>query len=129
MADEENILKKCDKENIIQMLKDTARNLDVYGRKTQKGAEGIVKSCHKQGTKGEDHMLLLLPCADGMKRLAELYWSAAKRYKSAAMKLSGGATYDNVLPKLNSYSVFLSEQIKSEQDGFKRILSILREHV
>ena len=104
----------------------TARNMEVYGRKTQNNAEGIVKSCHKQGTKGGDHMLLLLPCANGMKRLAELYWSAAKRYKSAAMKLSDRATYDNVLPKLNLYSVFLSEQIKSEQDGFKRTLSILR---
>ncbi|MGR3301912.1 MAG: hypothetical protein ACUZ8I_05350 [Candidatus Scalindua sp.] len=126
MADEEDILEKCDSENIVQMLMDTARSMDVYGRKTQEEAEGIEESCHKQGTKGEEHMLLLLTSADGMKRLAELYWSAAKRYKSAAIKLADGATYDNVLPELNSYNVSLNDQIKSEQEGFKRILSILR---
>ena len=115
-----------DEENIVQMLLDTARNMDVYGKKTQKIAEGIVKSCHKQGTKGEEHMLLMLTSADSMKRLAELYWTAAKKFKSAATKLVDGATYDNLLPELNSYGVFLNDQIKSEQDGFKRILSILR---
>ena len=115
-----------DEENIVQMLMKTARNMDVYGRKTQKEAERIVKSCHKPGTKGEEHKLLMLTSADGMKRLAELYWTAAKRYKSAAIKLKGGATYENVLSELNSYGVFLNDQIKSEQDGFKRILRILR---
>ena len=115
-----------DEKNVVQMLMYTARNMDVHGRKTQKEAEGIVMLCHKQGTKGEEHMLLMLTSADSMKRLAELYWTAAKRYRSAAIKLVGGATYDNVLPEMNSYCVFLKDQIKSEQDGFKRILNILR---
>jgi len=115
-----------DEENIVQMLMDTARNMDVYSSKIQKEAERIVKSCHKLGTKEEKHMLRMRTNADGMKRLAELCCTAAKRYKSAAIKLEGGATYDNVLPELHSYAVFLNDQFKSEEDGFKRILSILK---
>lgn len=126
MADKKNILEKSVRKNTIQMFMTSSLNMDVYGMKTQREAEGIVKSCHRQGTKGNNNMLLMLTHADGMKRLAELYWSAAKKYKTAASKLIGGATYDNVLPEMTLYCIFLNDQIKSEQDGFRRILSILR---
>jgi ribosomal protein L17 len=126
MADMQNTAEKHSSENIIQALMDTARTMTVNANDLKKTVETIITSCHTHGTKGEAQKSFLLRKADGMKILAELYMSIAKRYKSAAMKLAEGTSEDKVLHALNSYNVFISDQIKSEQECYEQILNMLR---
>ncbi len=126
MADMKNTAGEHSNEKIIQELMDAAQTMTVNADDLKEAVETIITSCHTQGTKGEAQKSMLLRRTDGMKRLEELYRSIAKRYKSAAMKLAEGTSDDKVLHKLNSYNVFFSDQIKSEQKCYEQVLSILR---
>ncbi len=127
MAGKEDISSKYNPENVIKTLMVTARNLNVYGEQIYIRAERIIVSCHDQGTIREKHILLMLTSADNMKQLAGLFLAASRRYKIAASDLTGGATYNDVLPELNLYNIFINDQLKSETDGFKQILSTIRD--
>ncbi len=126
MTDMKNTAGKHSSENIIQELMDTARTMTVNANDLKETVETIITSCHTQGTKGEAHKGLLRIKADGMKRLEELYRSAARRYEIAAMKLADGIPEDNVLPELASYNVFISDQLRSEQECYEQVLSIIK---
>jgi hypothetical protein len=126
MADMQNTAEKHSSGNIIQALMDAARRMTVNANDLKETVGTIITSCHTQGTKGEAQKIFLLRKADGMKILAELYMSIAKRYKSAAMKLAEGTSEDKVLHALNSYNVFISDQIKSEQECYEQTLNMLR---
>ncbi len=116
--------KQCIK-NTIQELMDAARNITVNSDTLKKGAETVITACHTQGTKGETHKSVLIKKTDGMKILAGLFMSMAKRYEQAAMKLTEGVSEDKVLNELVSYNVFISDQIKSEQECYKQVLNML----
>lgn len=126
MSDIEIIKTKYDRKKIIQLLMNTTQKLDTYSRATRKEAEEIKLSCRTPGTKGSLYQCMLKTRANGMMRLAELYLSAAKRYKNAATNLTDGSTVDEVLPEVVAYSIFFNDQVETEQEGFKQILSILR---
>ena len=126
MSDRENKGRKHDRENIIQALMDAARSMTVCGNEVNKATETIIKSCNTEGTRGSVHKSLLLTKIEGLKRLAGLYRSVAERYESAAMKLASGDPEDNVLHEFHSYNVFISDQLRSEQECYEQVLSMLR---
>lgn len=105
---------------------DAARSMTVNANDLKETFETIITSCHTQGTKGEIHKSFLRIKTEGMKRLAELYRSVAKRYESVAMKLADGTPVENVMHELLPYNVFINAQIKSEQDCYKQVLNMLR---
>jgi hypothetical protein len=126
MSDMENIGRKHDSENTIQVLMDTARMMTICKNEVNKATEKIIKSFNTQGTRGAVHKFLLLTKIEGLRRLAVLYRSVSKRYKNAAVKLAGGAPEDKVMAGLLPYNVFLSDQLRSEQECYEQVLSMLR---
>jgi len=122
----ENTVGKHSSENIIQELMNAARTVTVYANDVNREVETIITSCHTPGTKGAAHKGFLLRKVAGIKRLAVLYSSVAKRYKSVAMKLADGASEDKVMHELHSYNIFIRDQIKSEQDSYNQILHIIK---
>ncbi len=112
-------------ENTIQKLMDAARKITVGSDILKKNAETVITACHTQGIKGETHKSVLIKKADGMKILARLFMSMAKKYEQAAMKLTENVSEDKVLNELVSYNIFISDQIKSEQEHNKQVLNML----
>ncbi len=115
--------KQCS-ENTIQILMGAARNITVDSNILKKDAETVITACHTQGTIGEAHKSVLIKKADGMKILAGLFMSMAKKYEQAAMKLIDGVSEDKILNELVSYNVSIGDQIKSEQDCYKQVLNM-----
>ncbi len=116
--------KQCSK-NTIQILMGAARNITVDSNILKKDAETVITACHTQGTIGEAHKSVLIKKADGMKILAGLFVKKEKKYEQAAMKIIDGVSEDKILNELVSYNVFISDQIKSEQERNKQILNML----
>lgn len=128
MADEKKIAGKHESGNFIQTLMEAAQTMTACRKNIQEAAETIVTSCYTQGTKGEDHRSLLLYKADGMKSLAELYRSVAKRYENAAMKLVSGVPEDKVWADVLAYNTFFADQLESEKNNSESVLNILQEN-
>ncbi len=126
MSDMKNSAGKQSSENTIQKFMDEARSIMVNADDLKEKAEAIITSCHTQGTKGENHKSFLLKKTDSMKILAGLFMSMAKRYEHAAMKLTEGTSEDEVLHELLSYNVFVNDQIRSEQECYEQVLSIIK---
>ncbi len=127
MSDMKNSAGKHSREKTIQKLMDAARSITVNADDLKENAETIITSCHTQGTKGETHKSFLLKKADSMKILAGLFISMAKRYEHAAMKLTEGTSEDEVLHKLLSYNIFVSDQIESERECYEQVFNLLRD--
>lgn len=114
-----------DSKNFIQELMDAARSMTVCENEVNKSTEKIIKSCNTQGTKGAIYKSLLMTKIEGLKRLASLYKSVSKKYENMAMKMDGGAPEDKVMAELLQYNVFLSDQLRSEQECCEQVLSLL----
>ncbi|MHC4267622.1 MAG: hypothetical protein ACYSTS_04075 [Planctomycetota bacterium] len=126
MANYKNVAGDNDRKKIIKLLSGKTQTMHAHGNEIQKAMKSIIKSCHKQGTKGDAHKNRLLALTEEMKGLVSLYRSAEKRYESVAMKLEGGSQENKLLTDLLGYIVFCNDQIKSEQKGYKRIINMLR---
>ncbi len=128
MADEKNAAGKHDSGKSIQVLMEAAQTMTACSKNIQQTAETIVTSCYTQGTKGEAHRSLLLDKAAGMRSLAELYRSVAKRFESAAMKLLSGIPEDKVWADVLAYGTFFADQLESEKNNSESVLNILQEN-
>jgi len=113
-------------ENTIHKLMDVAHTIAVNADDLKETVETIIASCHMQGTKGETQKSMLLEMVDGMKVLAGLYRSVAKKYEHAAIKLEDGIPEDKILHELRSYNVCISDQIKSEKACYEQVLNMIK---
>ncbi len=128
MGDKKNIENDQGSVNSIEALVDAVQITASCSKNIQKAAETIVTSCSTQGTVGEAHKSLLLDKADDMRSLAELYESASKRFKSAAVKLLSGVPENKVWADVLAYGSFFSDQLKSEKIDYESVLNILQEN-
>ncbi len=128
MADKKNIGNDQRSVKSIQVLMEAAQTMTACSKNIQQTAETIVISCYTQGTKGEVHKSLLLDKAAGMRSLAELYRSVAKRFECAAAKLVSGIPEDKVWADVLAYSTFFADQLESEKNNSESVLNILQEN-
>ncbi len=121
------VIDKNDRREIIKILRSMSNTLNTQRDKTQKAMEAIIKSCQKQGTKGYAHQKQYLRQAEEMKRLIALFRSVEERCDSVVMNLADGTQEKKMLTDLLGYMVFCNDQFKSEQKGYKRTISELRD--
>lgn len=110
----------------IQSLTDTVKTIAACSNDIQKAAKDITLSCNIHGSNGEAHKKQLLAKAGDLKKLSALYNSAGRQLMSAARKLTDGASEEDVLPDLLVYGQFLTDQLRSEEEGARHILDMLR---
>lgn len=127
MSDKESTQKKQGIEGYIQELKDAGKIVATHGKSTQKAAETIMKSLTIPGTKGEAHKDMFLAKIDNLERLTALYNSISRRLLSAAEKLANGIPEDEVAADLAVYNIFLTDQLKCEEEENQHILDILQD--
>ena len=126
MSDMENIGRMHGSKNIVKELMDAAQRMIVCENEVNKATEKIIKSCNTQGTRGADHRSFLLTKIAGLKRLATLYRSMSNKYENTVVKLADGMPEDKTMAELDSYNVFINDQIKSEHECYEQVLRMLR---
>lgn len=112
--------------SFILELTDTARTLIECENEVNRASEKIMESFEIQGTKGAEHKSVLQTKISGLKRLAGLYQSMAEKYGNMASKLAYGGAMDEVVAELNSYNMFINDQMEAEKECYDHALSMLR---
>ncbi len=116
-------------EELAQILTKAAKTITANSEEIQESAENIVISCQIiPGTNGEAQKDMLLAKVDDLERVVALCNSASNRLMNAARKLVDGVPKDKVLSDVFAYSAFFYDQLKSEENDVKQILSMLREN-
>jgi Ulp1 family protease len=110
----------------IQVFTETAETIAEQSKRIRVSIEDIIQSCRKNDTIGAFHKDALLTRMDNLKRLASLCDMASGKIMNAAKKLAKGTPEDEVLSKVSAYTVFLNDQLNSQENEAKETLDILR---
>ncbi len=129
MAYEDNITKDCGKKENMLSLNDLSKPIAACSKYFQETVDDIIQMRHISGTKEETYRGLLCAKADVLKRLAVIYEFASGQLERVAAKLADGNSMDEVLADVLETRIFLSNQLKYEEDGVNDVLRVIREDI
>ena len=117
-----------DRSGMVRLATKATANLDACGESVEKAVVDIARSCDTLGTRGAAHQEMLREKIGALENLAALCSKGAKRLSDVTAKLRSDSAEEEALAELLAVSRFIGDQLRSEKEDVRRILSTLQDH-